>query len=206
MTPMDNARPDAPGASQEDRRSIVSASTAAMAAGLAASYGFFAYIAARFLYPSRSARRQWMFVAKVADVVQGTSIAFRTPAGETVTIARRKSTGATSDFIALSSTCPHLGCKVRWEAHNNRFFCPCHNGVFTPEGKAIAGPPADAGQSLSSFPLEIRNGLLYIQVPTEVLVGDAGGDAGVIEEPEGPPGPGHDPCLFPDFRTPPRHV
>ncbi len=199
---MDNAEFQASGTSQEERRTLAGASTVAMVAGLAAGYGFFTYIAARFLYPARSTRRQWMFVAKVAEMAQGSSVAFRTPAGETVTIARGMVTGAVSDFTALSSTCPHLGCKVHWEAQNNRFFCPCHNGVFTPDGKAIEGPPAVAGQSLSSFPLEIRNGLLYIQVPTEVLVGDAG----VIDEPEGPSGPGHDPCLFPDFHKPPRHV
>lgn len=189
----------------EDQRpapSALTASTAAMVGGLAAGYGFLAYIAARFLYPSRGARRQWMFVARAANVTEDKAIAFRTPAGELVTIARRGRTGTVEDFIALSTTCPHLGCKVHWEAHKNRFFCPCHNGVFTPEGKAIEGPPADAGQSLSSFPLKIHHGLLYIHVPVEVLVGAAG----VIDEPEGPPGPGHDPCLFPDLRPQDRSV
>ena len=171
-----------------------------MVGGMAAGYGFLAYIAARFLYPARGTRRQWVFVTKAADVADGESVAFRTPAGETVTIARRARTGNVEDFIALSTTCPHLGCKVSWQGHRNRFFCPCHNGVFTPEGKAIEGPPADAGQSLDNFPLEIRNGLLYIEVPVEVLVGNAG----VIDDPEGPPGPGHDPCLFPDFQKPRR--
>ena len=71
---------------------------------------------------------------------------------------------------------------------------------------SIEGPPAEAGQSLPRYPLKVLNGLLYIEVTTETLTGDAGGDeasgggAGVIDEPEGPPGPGHDPCLFPDFQ------
>ncbi len=76
--------------------------------------------------------------------------------------------------MALSSTCPHLGCKVHWEAPENRFFCPCHNGAFDPSGRAIAGPPAEAGQSLGRYPLRIEGGLLYIEVPTERLPGGEG--------------------------------
>lgn len=170
------------------------ASTACMVAGLGAGYGFFAYIAGRFLYGSDTAT-QWMFVARVQDVAKGAAIPFRTPAGDTVTVARRAEAGTVDDFVALSSTCPHLGCRVHWEPQNNRFFCPCHNGVFTPDGKATGGPPAEAGQRLKTFDLEVRGDLLYILVPTERL----SADAGPIEEPAGPPGPGHDPCLFPDF-------
>jgi Rieske Fe-S protein len=58
---------------------------------------------------------------------------------------------------------------VHWQAQNNRFFCPCHNGIFTPEGKGIGGPPGDAGQSLPRYPLRIENGLLMIEVPVEKL-------------------------------------
>ena len=50
----------------------------------------------------------------------------------------------------------------------------------------------EAGQSLLSYPLNVENGLLYIEVEVDSLVARAG----VIPEPEGPPGPGHDPCLF----------
>ena len=47
-----------------------------------------------------------------------------------------------------------------------RFFCPCHRGVFDPNGVAVSGPPADAGQSLSSIPLEVdeKSGVIYIEV------------------------------------------
>ena len=210
LPPQSPPPPQDPSPEGEPRRKVLTASTAVMVGGLAAGYGTLAYMAARFLYPSQAAPRRWMFVAKVDDVDTGSTVAFRTPVGDTVTIARRLANGDADDFIALSSTCPHLGCKVHWEAQNNRFFCPCHNGVFTPEGKAIEGPPAEAGQSLPRYPLKVLNGLLYIEVTTETLTGGAGvGGAGVIDEPEGPPGPGHDPCLFPDFQRrakPERHV
>ena len=62
---------------------------------------------------------------------------------------------------------------MHWEAHNNRFFCPCHNGAFDPAGKATAGPPADAGQSLLRYPVKVEAGLLYILVPTRTLARSA---------------------------------
>jgi len=43
--------------------------------------------------------------------------------------------------IALSRVCTHLGCIVGWEPDNDQFFCPCHAGVFSPEGEVLAGPP-----------------------------------------------------------------
>jgi len=41
---------------------------------------------------------------------------------------------------ALSRTCPHLGCTVRYFEKEKTFVCPCHQSKFTPEGKYISGP------------------------------------------------------------------
>jgi Rieske Fe-S protein len=145
------------------------ASTAAMAAGLLSGYGAFFYMAGRFLYSAHPRKLAWLFVAEVPKVKNGEVLRFQTPAGQLVTITRRGETGTEADFLALSSTCPHLGCQVHWEPQNNRFFCPCHNGVFEPSGKAIAGPPAEARQSLPNFPLHVENGLIFVQAPIEML-------------------------------------
>ena len=101
-------------------------------------------------------------------------------------------TGDVDDFIALSSTCPHLGCQVHWEAAHDRFFCPCHNGVFDPSGRGLSGPPGEAGLSLPSYNLRVDNGLLFIEVPVTRLTQRRGE---VIDRVEGIHGPGHDPCL-----------
>jgi len=45
------------------------------------------------------------------------------------------------DFVAMSNICTHLGCRVRWIADQEKFFCPCHNGVFDKQGKVVSGPP-----------------------------------------------------------------
>jgi Rieske Fe-S protein len=163
-----------------------------MAAGLAAGYGAFAYVAGKFLYPMESRSKAWMFVCQASTIRAGKSLKYRTPAGATVNIARAGETDVVESFVALSSTCPHLGCQVHWEPQNDRFFCPCHNGVFTPSGKAIEGPPAEADQSLPQYELRVAGGLLYILVETSQLA-----DAGIIEEPRYPRGSGHDPCLAP---------
>ena len=142
---------------------------AAMAASLAASYGTLAAIMGRFLYPARPPARAWQFVARLADLPVGGTLNYKSPSGETVNVTRRDAAAEVSSFVALSSVCPHLGCQVHWEAQNDRFFCPCHNGVFAPDGTATAGPPAAAKQSLPAYPLKIETGLLYIDVPIDSL-------------------------------------
>lgn len=199
------SRPSRPDEADRERRGFLSGvSSVAMAGGLIGGYGVFAAMAGRFLYPSGPAQRAWVFVAELAQMRDGDSMVFRTPAGVPVNVARRGESGTVDDFIALSSTCPHLGCIVKWEPHNNRFFCPCHNGVFDPTGKGIAGPPGDAGQVLTPYPLRVEKELLYMEVPV-AAVADSRPEGDGPEFAEGAASPGHDPCLFrPPGRKEPR--
>jgi len=167
-------------------------STAMMLAGLVGGYGLFAWISARFMMPSRTGRMQQLFVMAVNDLRDGDTLLYQTPDGHTVNITRRGAGARAEDFVALGSTCPHLGCQVKWEPQNNRYFCPCHNGTFDPSGKATGGPPGDAGLSLPKYTLTVQRGLLFIDVPMERLTLPQ--RAGVVHI-SGPHGPGHDPCL-----------
>jgi nitrite reductase/ring-hydroxylating ferredoxin subunit len=166
-----------------------------MVAGLAGGYGGLGAVALRYLYPARPEEVSWQFVMDVEALAVGESVRYEGPAGETINIARQARRGAADDFVALSSTCPHLGCQVRWEPQNDRFFCPCHNGVFDPSGVATGGPPGEAGQSLAQYPLKIEGGLLLIAVPMERLADGSQARGRILEESEDPTGPGHDPCL-----------
>lgn len=187
--------PKTPESRAEDRRKFIGkASRAAMVAGLAGGYGGFGALSLRYLYPTNTNDRLWQFVTEVGRTKVGDSIRYRGPSGEIVNIARQHRNGDAEDFIALSSTCPHLGCQVRWEAQNNRFYCPCHNGVFDPTGVATAGPPAEAGQSLSRYPLKVENGLLHISVPAPQF-GSETAQGEILADDETVNGPGHDPCL-----------
>src|SRR5262245_47380162 len=100
-----------------------------MSGGLLAGYGAAGLIAARYLFPATADAKEWVFLATVDRLAPGESLVFRTSGGEKITLARRGEGRAAEDFVALSSTCPHLGCQVHWEPQNSRFFCPCHNGV-----------------------------------------------------------------------------
>lgn len=144
-------------------------SACVMALGLAAGYGLFLVLIGRFLFPSRTETKTWQFVTDLKSVSAGESLLFVAPGGQRIVVARLDENGTPDDFIALSNVCPHLGCRVHWEAQNERFFCPCHNGAFDASGTATAGPPQDAGQMLSRYPLQVKTGLLFIEVPTESL-------------------------------------
>jgi Rieske Fe-S protein len=145
--------------------------SASMATGLAASYGTFLAMAGRFLYPARSSR-SWICVGPAREMPAGGSLAFRSPAGLSVVITRKSESAdkdllTGEDFRALSSVCPHLGCRVHWEPQNDRFFCPCHNGAFDAEGNPIAGPPKADNQRLPDYPLRVEKGVLFIEMPGE---------------------------------------
>jgi Rieske Fe-S protein len=44
-------------------------------------------------------------------------------------------------YQALSATCSHLGCRVRWDATSELYLCPCHGGAYDRSGRVVAGPP-----------------------------------------------------------------
>lgn len=160
-----------------DRRAFLTVSTLAMGGGLAGGYGLFAVMAGRYLYPAEEGDVDWQYVAVADEIQTGQSVEYTAPNGSKMVIARQSEGNTGDDFVALSSVCPHLGCQVHWEPHNDRFFCPCHNGVFDPAGRPLEGPPAAANQHLVRFPLKVEEGLLYIEAPlTSVVQAERPGD------------------------------
>jgi len=142
-----------------------------MAGGLAAGYGTFGVMLGRFVFPAGSGDRAWLFVCPADQLQTGDALDFVTPAGAKIVVTRQGEGIEAQDFLALSSVCPHLGCRVHWEANNDRFFCPCHNGAFDRSGRPTEGPPKAANQSLVQFPLKIEKGLLFVEAPLR-SVGD----------------------------------
>lgn len=134
---------------------------------LAATYGLFASYAVRFVFPKRAIpRRQRIFIAYTHDIGPGQSRAVNMPAGDQLLISNtgRINPATGNTFIAFSNSCPHLGCKVHWEPRRERFFCPCHQGVFRPDGKAIEGPPAKSGKSLKPYEIDVDGSSIYAVV------------------------------------------
>ena len=157
-----------PNDDQPRRRFLTVASGSALA-GLLGAYGTFAYMLGEFVYPAEGNAKGWLFVCTVDHLAEGEALDFTSPTGAKVVVARQGAGTAEVDFLALSSVCPHLGCRVHWESQNDRFFCPCHNGAFDREGNPVSGPPQAAKQSLVRFPLKVENGLLFLEVPMESI-------------------------------------
>jgi Rieske Fe-S protein len=58
---------------------------------------------------------------------------------------------------ALNVVCPHAGCFVDFLPTRDCFLCPCHNSIFTLNGK-IADKASPAPRGMDALPVEIRNG------------------------------------------------
>lgn len=132
-------------------------SSLAVWTSLVAAYGTAAAFAGRFLYPARRRTRlRSIFVGRLDEIADGATREIADLRGVPVQVVRE---GA--KLRALSTVCPHLGCRVRWEQQQQRFFCPCHNGVFDREGNVVSGPPPRA---LDRYEVEVTDGSVYLRV------------------------------------------
>lgn len=68
-------------------------------------------------------------------------------------------TSGGEDVKVFSNVCTHLNCRVTWNEERQGFFCPCHDGLFGPDGTVLAGPPP---RPLDQFQTKIENGQLSI--------------------------------------------
>jgi len=134
----------------------------AMSVGLILSYGVLAVEGFLFLLPERlQPKVRWLFAGRLDSYKEGSVQVFLDLKGNQILVKRNP-----RGVEAFSSICPHLGCRVHWVPDKREFLCPCHNGIFDAEGKAISGPPADAGQSLALVPVNVDQAtqVVYIGV------------------------------------------
>jgi Rieske Fe-S protein len=93
-------------------------------------------------------KASWTRAGRLRDLEEGV------PTAVTVRVTRRDgyyeavdqqvvflTKSESGEVAALSSTCTHLGCRVSYDAAAKVFKCPCHGGVYSPEGKVLGGPP-----------------------------------------------------------------
>jgi Rieske Fe-S protein len=64
-----------------------------------------------------------------------------------------------SRVVAFGPNCTLLGCAYHWEAGQKDFFCPCHNSVFSIDGKVVSGP---APRPLDRFQTKLQGTKLLI--------------------------------------------
>lgn len=62
------------------------------------------------------------------------------------------------EVSAYDARCTHLGCTVKFE--QDRFVCPCHDGVFDAAGKPVSGP---VREPLGKLETRIVNGAVEVR-------------------------------------------
>lgn len=70
----------------------------------------------------------------------------------------RKSGG---EVVVFSRSCTDLSCPVHFDAGSECFFCPCHGGIFSKDGRPMSGPPK---VPLYRYRHRVRNGELEIDL------------------------------------------
>ncbi len=64
-----------------------------------------------------------------------------------------------SGYVALDSTCTHLGCTIAYSAASNNFPCPCHGSLYSATGSVLNGP---ATVALKLYPVSKSGNILTI--------------------------------------------
>ena len=64
--------------------------------------------------------------------------------------------------------CTHFGCIVQWRTEDQDWYCPCHAGVFSPDGEVIAGPPPSP---LVALNVVVEGDVLYVEGTVETEEG-----------------------------------
>src|SRR5262245_40654236 len=95
-------------------------------------------------------------IARADAIPVGGSMVFEYPEAHDICILVRTDERS---YLAYNQKCTHLSCAVVPDPRNDRFLCPCHNGVFEMQtGIPVAGPPR---RPLDRILLELRGGDLY---------------------------------------------
>ena len=133
------------GASPARRRALrllINGAIGVISGALGALLGVFALRPA-----ARAATERWVRAASLIELKPGTPLPrvlsvprtdgwYRERVRQTVFLVRD------GDAVtALSATCTHLGCQVKWDGEAKRFRCPCHGGAYDAHGRVIEGPP-----------------------------------------------------------------
>jgi len=139
---------------KKSRREFISKSL--FGGGLLASAGVLLHHGIKFIFPEEKEKRsRKLLVGRVDELKIGEA--------KEVNIGDRSLflVHTNDGYKVLSAICTHLGCKIKWEGHRDRFYCPCHQGIFSPSGDVVSGPPPEP---LEEFKVEIDKNLVYMWI------------------------------------------
>ena len=123
---------------------------------LAVIYGVWSIIAAALgvpaliylLFPPKARREdEWVEAGDISrlDPQSPVEMVFRRNRVDGWRIISEKSTAwvvklAGNQVVAYGPQCTHLGCAYHWDERKDEFVCPCHNSLFSIDGRVTAGP------------------------------------------------------------------
>lgn len=139
---------------KKSRREFISKSL--FGGGLLASAGVLLHHGIKFIFPEEKEKRsRKLLVGRVDELKIGEA--------KEVNIGDRSLflVHTNDGYKVLSAICTHLGCKIKWEGHRDRFYCACHQGIFSPSGDVVSGPPPEP---LEEFKVEIDKNLVYMWI------------------------------------------
>jgi Rieske Fe-S protein len=147
------------------RRTALEAVIAVLGAGVTLAVGIPVVGVLFSPLQSKLGKENWIAIAPADQVADGQTVRVvykrvkkdgwmqsETPA--TVYVSKRG-----EDYRVFSSVCSHLGCSVNWDDKAKLFHCPCHNGVYSADGKVISGPPP---KPLTQLQARVKDGKIEV--------------------------------------------
>ena len=123
---------------------------------VAAIYGIWGVISAALAIPALiyllvppKLRQQsaWVDAGDLSQVPTGTPVemTFRRMRVDGWKVSSEQDTAwvlktSSDQVIAYGPQCTHLGCAYHWDTAKNEFVCPCHNSLFSIDGRVLGGP------------------------------------------------------------------
>jgi cytochrome b6-f complex iron-sulfur subunit len=102
---------------------------------------------------------RWMRVAASADVPDGVMRPF--DVGSVIGFVRRVDGNAE----AVSGVCTHQGCRLWFDAPDDRLRCPCHSTSFAPAGQVLTHQLPIAPKPLPTLMVREQDGSIEVFVP-----------------------------------------
>ncbi|PWU00135.1 MAG: Rieske (2Fe-2S) protein [Terriglobia bacterium] len=100
-----------------------------------------------FVPPRMRRQSEWVDAGDVTQLASNSPVemTFRRNRVDGWKVTSEKSTAwvvklPNNQVVAYAPQCTHLGCAYHWDQGKNEFICPCHNSLFSIEGKVLDGP------------------------------------------------------------------
>jgi cytochrome b6-f complex iron-sulfur subunit len=147
------------------RRNVIVGTSAAAAAAVAAVSIDRALIDGSQVADDGNSRQltpnagRWVRVAASADVADGVMRPF--DVGSVIGFVRR----ANGKPEAVSGVCTHQGCRLWFDASDDRLRCPCHSTSFAPAGQVLSHQLPIAPKPLPTLMVREQDGVIEVFVP-----------------------------------------